>query len=332
MKDTEPRLLVIQVPSFNEAATLPATLSDLPTSMDGFDVVEWLVIDDGSSDETAVVARESGAHHITRHPVNRGLSAAFMSGLDTAIARGASVIVNTDADNQYDARDIQALVEPILSGRADMVIGARPIATTDHFSVFKKALQRIGSWVVRLASGTAVADAPSGFRAFSRDAAARLNVFNDYTYTLETIIQAGRSNLRVVSVPIRTNPDLRPSRLVKSIPRYVWRSAITIIRIFATYRPMLLFVIVALAFLAISLASGGWYLYWKFMGEGTGHVQSAILAMGSGTIAFFTMMLGFVADLVGVNRRLLERIVYQSRMARFEQRGDTPPASNGSPE
>ena len=302
--------------------SLPETLSDLPSKLEGFDAVEWLIVDDGSSDDTMAVAKACGAHHVIRHPVNRGLSAAFMTGMETALSLGASVIVNTDADNQYHAKDIALLVKPIVDGQADMVIGARPIATTEHFSLLKKSLQRIGSWVVRLASGTRVADAPSGFRAFSREAASRLNVFNDYTYTLETIIQAGRSNFRVVSVPIRTNPDLRPSRLVKSVPRYVWRSGLTIIRIFATYRPMLLFVLVSLAFFALSLGSGGWYLYWKLAGEGTGHVQSAILAMGSGVIAFLMLMLGFLADLVGVNRRLLERIEFRLKGVERTREGE----------
>jgi glycosyltransferase involved in cell wall biosynthesis len=209
--------LIIQIPCLNEAGTLSVALQDLPRSIDGFDEVEWLVIDDGSTDDTAAHARELGVDHVIRHPVNRGLAAAFMTGLDACLRLGADVIVNTDADNQYQAADIPKLTMPILSGQADMVIGARPIAETEHFSWIKKKLQRLGSWAVRAASKTSVADAPSGFRAISRETAMRLNVFNAYTYTLETIIQAGLSNLRVLSVPIRTNPDLRPSRLVKSI-------------------------------------------------------------------------------------------------------------------
>ena len=209
--------------------------------MPGFDKVEWLVIDDGSTDDTAELAKRLGVDHVVRHPHNRGLAAAFMTGLEACLRLGADVIVNTDADNQYEAADIPKLTAPILAQEADMVIGARPIDETEHFSWIKKKLQRLGSWAVRVASKTDVIDAPSGFRAISREAAMRLNVFNPYTYTLETIIQAGVSNLRVVSVPISTNADLRPSRLVKSIGSYVRRSLVTILRVFATYRPMVLF-------------------------------------------------------------------------------------------
>ena len=233
--------LVIQIPCFNEAASLPVSIGALPRSVPGCERVEWLVIDDGSSDDTAEVAMQLGVDHIIRHPTNRGLAAAFMTGLDAAVARGADIIVNTDADNQYDARDIETLVKPIIDGCAEFVIGARPIDATLHFSWLKRRLQALGSFVVRLASRTSVADAPSGFRAMTRDVALRLNVFNRYTYTLETIIQAGRSNIRVLSVPVRTNPDLRPSRLVSSVGNYVFRSLGTIVRIFATYRPMLFF-------------------------------------------------------------------------------------------
>jgi glycosyltransferase involved in cell wall biosynthesis len=305
--------LVIQIPCFNESASLPHAVEHLPRAVPGCDAVEWLVIDDGSSDDTAAVAERLGVDHIVRHPVNRGLAAAFMTGLEAALAEGADIIVNTDADNQYDARDIATLVEPIVAGRAEMVIGARPISDTEHFSRLKKKLQKLGSAVVRAASNTSVADAPSGFRAFTRDAAQRLNVFSSYTYTLETIIQAGHSNIRVVSVPIRTNPDLRPSRLVKSIGRYVWRSASTIVRIFATYKPLTFFWLVALFFLAVGALSGGWYLAYKIAGQGAGHIQSAMLAAASVTIGLILFMLGFLADLSAVNRRLLERIDWRLR-------------------
>ncbi|MFT3669303.1 MAG: glycosyltransferase family 2 protein [Pseudoxanthomonas sp.] len=309
--------VIIQVPCYNEQDSLPVTLAHLPRELEGVSRIEWLIVDDGSADGTSLVAAEHGAHHVVRHPVNRGLAAAFMTGLQTAIDRGADIIVNTDADNQYDARDIEALIKPILEGRAEMVIGARPIADTEHFSWIKKKLQSLGSAVVRLASGTTVRDAPSGFRAFTRDVAMRLNVFSSYTYTLETIIQAGQSNIRVTSVPIRTNPDLRPSRLVRSISRYVWRSATTIIRIFATYRPLTFFWIAAGVFFSLGLAMGSWYLYFKFIGEGAGHVQSALLATASIIIGFLLGMMGFLADLIGVNRRLLERIDW--RLKRLEQ-------------
>jgi glycosyltransferase involved in cell wall biosynthesis len=301
-------MLIIQIPCFNEAVTLPTTLADLPREVEGFDRVEWLIVDDGSSDSTAEIAREHGADHVVRHPVNRGLAAAFMTGIESAVELGADVIVNTDADNQYDARDIQNLVRPIVAHEAEMVVGARPIMQTDHFSWVKKRLQVLGSAVVRLASNTDVKDAPSGFRAFTRETAMRLNVFSAYTYTLETLIQAGHSNIRVVSVPVRTNADLRPSRLVRSIGRYVWRSSSTIVRIFATYRPLMFFWLMALFFGLVGLGFGSWYLFHKFTGDGAGHVQSAILAASCVTIGLVLFMSGFIADLVAVNRRLLERI------------------------
>ena len=305
--------LVIQIPCYNESASLPHAVAQLPREVAGCDVVEWLVIDDGSDDDTAAVAEKLGVDRVVRHAVNRGLAAAFMTGLETALADGADIIVNTDADNQYDARDIETLVQPIVEHRAEMVIGARPISDTEHFSWLKKRLQSLGSAVVRAASNTSVADAPSGFRAFTRDAAQRLNVFSSYTYTLETIIQAGHSNIRVLSVPIRTNPDLRPSRLVKSIGRYVWRSSTTIVRIFATYKPLTFFWLIAAFFLLVGGLSGGWYLAYKLAGQGAGHVQSAVLAAASVTVGLILFMLGFLADLSAVNRRLLERIDWRLR-------------------
>ena len=311
--------LVIQVPCYNEAESLPHALPQLPRVVPGCSGVEWVVIDDGSTDDTAAIATSLGADHVVRHPVNRGLAAAFMTGLEAAVALGADIIVNTDADNQYDARDIENLVRPIVEGRAEMVIGARPIGDTEHFSWLKKKLQGLGSSVVRLASNTEVADAPSGFRAFTREVAQRLNVFSSYTYTLETIIQAGHSNIRVVSVPIRTNPDLRPSRLVKSMGRYVWRSASTIVRIFATYRPLTFFWLVAAFFLLVGVSFGGWYFFHMLTGQGAGHVQSALLAAASVTIGIIMFMLGFIADLQSVNRRLLEGIDW--RVRQIEQGG-----------
>jgi glycosyltransferase involved in cell wall biosynthesis len=271
------------------------------------------VIDDGSSDDTAEVAKQLGVDHVIRHPTNRGLAAAFMTGLDAAIARGADIIVNTDADNQYDARDIETLVKPIIEGKAEFVIGARPIDSILHFSWLKRRLQALGSWVVRIASRTSVIDAPSGFRAMTRDVALRLNVFNAYTYTLETIIQAGRSNIRVGSVPVRTNPDLRPSRLVKNIGNYVFRSLGTIVRIFATYRPMLFFWLLGAVFMIAGLAAGTRYLVYTALGQGTGHTQSVIFSALCVTLGFLLFMLGFLADLMATNRRLLERIEWRIR-------------------
>lgn len=305
--------LIIQIPCYNEADSLPVTLAALPRRVSGCDAVEWLVVDDGSTDPTADVAKNHGVDHVVRHPTNRGLATAFMTGLDAAIANGADIVVNTDADNQYDARDIETLVRPIVEGGAEFVIGARPIDATQHFSRIKRWLQKLGSRVVRLASRTQVADAPSGFRAMTRDVALRLNVFNSYTYTLETIIQAGTSNMRVISVPVRTNPDLRPSRLVKSNTTYVLRSLATIVRIFATYRPMLFFWLIGGAFSLVGLATGIRFILFYLAGEGNGHVQSVVFSALSVILGFLMFALGFLADLMATNRRLLERIEWRVR-------------------
>lgn len=311
--------LIIQIPCYNEAETLAIALNALPRSVPGCHTVEWLVIDDGSTDDTAAVAHANGADHVVSHPTNRGLAAAFMTGLDHAISAGADIVLNTDADNQYDARDIPLLIKPIIDGKADLVVGARPIEQTAHFSWIKKRLQRLGSFVVRMASGTDVEDAPSGFRAMTRDVAMRLNVFNSYTYTIETLIQAGRSNIRVRSVPIRTNPDLRPSRLVRGMVDYVRKSLGTIVRIFATYSALSFFWLVSLIFTGVGLIAGVRYLILKAMGFGEGHVQSVILAAACVTIGLITFILGFLADLISVNRRLLERIEWRLRRIEQEQ-------------
>ena len=300
--------LIIQIPCLNETGTLAIAINALPREVPGFDRVEWLVIDDGSTDGTAELARELGVHHVVRHPVNRGLAAAFMTGMDACLALGADVIVNTDADNQYEARDIPLLTAPILAGEADMVIGARPISETEHFSWIKKQLQHLGSWAVRVASKTDVADAPSGFRAISRETAMRLNVFNPYTYTLETIIQAGQSNLRVASVPVRTNEDLRPSRLVKSISSYVRRSLVTIFRVYVTYRPLFFFFWVAALLAVPGVLIGARFVYHYLSGQGGGYIQSLILASLLLTLAALAGMCGLLADLIATNRKLQERI------------------------
>ena len=300
--------LIIQIPCFNEEETLAVAVKALPREVPGFDSVEWLVIDDGSGDDTVGVAKRMGVDHVVRHAVNRGLATAFMTGLEACLRLGADVIVNTDADNQYEARDIPVITAPIIAGEADMVVGARPIDETDHFSWIKKKLQRLGSWAVRTASKTQVADAPSGFRAISRETAMRLNVFNAYTYTLETIIQAGLSNLRVRSVPIRTNADLRPSRLVKSISSYVKRSLLTIFRVFVTYRPMALFFWTGTAFMLPGLIIGLRFLYYYLAAQGEGHIQSVVLASLCITLGTLLYMMGLIADLVATNRKLLERI------------------------
>lgn len=305
--------LIIQIPCFNEAGTIAITLGELPRTVPGFRRVEWLVIDDGSVDSTVEEALKAGVDHVVRLPRNRGLARAFMAGIAESVKRGADVIVNTDADNQYCGADIDKLVQPIVEGRADMVVGARPIMQTAHFSLPKKILQRAGSWVVRKASSAEVDDAPSGFRAMTRETAMRLNVFTDYTYTLETIIQAGQNNMAVVSVPIRTNGDLRPSRLLKSIPSYVRRSASTILRIFMTYRPLSFFGIPGLACCALSALLCFRYLLYWISGSGGGHVQSLILAAILMSAGLLAIVVGLVGDLISVNRKLLEKVDWQVR-------------------
>lgn len=316
--------LIIQIPCLNESGTLAIAIDALPRQVPGFDQVEWLVIDDGSTDNTAELASQLGVDHVVRHPVNRGLATAFMTGLTACLRLGADVIVNTDADNQYEAQDIPVLTAPILNGEADMVVGGRPISDTEHFSWIKKRLQHLGSWAVRVASKTSVTDAPSGFRAISRETAMRLNVFNPYTYTLETIIQAGLSNLRVASVPVRTNADLRPSRLVKSISSYVRRSLVTIFRVFVTYRPLFFFFWAAFILAIPGLLLGGRFLYFYAMGEGTGHVQSLILASLILVLSALAGMCGLIADLISTNRKLMERISQQVYGINTLPRPDSP--------
>ncbi len=310
--------LIIQIPCLNEAKTLGIALAVLPRSVPGIDKVEILIVDDGSTDDTVAVARAAGVDHIVRHPANFGLARAFMTGLDASLKLGADIIVNTDADNQYCAADIPALVAPILEGRAEYVIGTRPIARIEHFSPVKKFLQKLGSYVVRRISGTQVEDAPSGFRALSRDAAMRMNVFNRYTYTLETIIQAGYKNIPILCVPVRVNADLRPSRLVKSVPRYIQRSIFTMIRIFVVYRPFKFFFSIGTVFFLVGFLLGCRFLWHWLAGGGRGMTQSLILAavlMLMGTV--FSMM-AFIADLLSVNRQLLEDIQYRQRRNCFD--------------
>jgi glycosyltransferase involved in cell wall biosynthesis len=305
--------LIIQIPAYNEEATLGVTLDALPRSLPGLDAVEFLVVDDGSDDRTVEVARAHGAHHVVRHVKNMGLARAFKTGLDACLLLGADIIVNTDADNQYRGADIEKLVAPILDGKAEIVIGARPIREIEHFSPLKKLLQNLGSWAVRAISNTHVHDAPSGFRAFSRDAAMKLNVFNDYTYTLETIIQAGLKNLLVMSVPVGVNADLRPSRLVRSVPSYLFRSLKVMILTFMTYKPFQFFLVPGLLFFIAGLVIGLRFLVHYLAGTGQGMVQSLILAallIGGGG---FLLVIGFLAELIGVNRKLLEQVDWRMR-------------------
>lgn len=305
--------LIIQIPCLNEAETLPATLAALPREVHGFDEVEILVIDDGSTDGTAAVALAHGAHHVVRMNGNQGLARAFMAGVVAATDRGADVIVNTDADNQYRAEFIPALVRPILEQEADMVIGARPVHSIRHFSPVKRFLQALGSQVVRAVCGADVRDAPSGFRALSRHAALRLNVFGDFTYTIETAIQAGLSNLRVVSIPVQVNPPTRPSRLFRSNLSYVCRCAITIAAVYAIYRPVHLFGALALALFAPGLFLGGRFLYLFATGEGGGHVQSLIACAILMLSGVFMSAVGVIAHLQKINRRLLEELRFLAR-------------------
>ena len=308
--------LIIQIPCFNEEETLGITLQALPREVPGFDRVEWLIIDDGSSDGTADVARRHGADHIVRLPQNQGLARAFMSGLEASLKAGADVILNTDADNQYDAADIPALVAPILEGRAQIVIGARPIMRMEEFSLLKKFLQRLGSAAVRIASRTNVPDAPSGFRAIHREAALRLCVFNEYTYTLEMIIQAGRKNIPILSVPVGANPVTRPSRLVKSIPSYVRRSLVTIARIFILYKPLRFFMLLGTIVLVPGLLIGLRFLVDYLSGDGGGHIQSLILAAVLMVTSVIIYAAGIITDLIAANRVLLEEV--RTRLLRAE--------------
>ncbi|HNX57508.1 MAG TPA: glycosyltransferase family 2 protein, partial [Spirochaetota bacterium] len=287
----------------------------------GFNKVEYLIINDGSADDTVAVAKKCGVHHIVSYGRNRGLAYAFKRGIDECIRCGADVIVNTDADNQYNADDIPLLTAPILRGEAEIVIGARPISDIGHFSPVKKILQKLGSLAVRMFSNTTIADAPSGFRAFSRDAAMQLNVFNFYTYTLETIIQAGWKNIPMISVPIRVNKDLRPSRLVKSIPTYVKRSLFTIIRMYVVYRPFAFFLQLGILLILAGCIPGIRFLYYYIIRSGSeGHVQSLILAailIGAG---FQSIFAGFMVDLVSINRRMLEDVQYSLKKIRYDNR------------
>lgn len=312
--------LIIQIPCFNEEKTLPVALSALPREVEGFDVVEWLVIDDGCRDKTVEVARQYGVDHFVRFTKNKGLAKGFMAGLNRCLQLGADVIVNTDADNQYNAADIPKLTAPILNGEADVVVGARPIDDIEHFSAVKKMLQKLGSLVVRIASKTQVKDATSGFRAISREAALQMNVFNEYTYTLETIIQAGQKNMAIMSVPIGTNEFLRPSRLMSSIPSYIKKSMATIFRIFVVYKPFRFFLSIGLTLLALGGLIGLRFLYYYFTAGGAGHIQSLILAAILIGIGFQVVLTAFLSDLLSVNRRLLEDLQYRIKRNELMQR------------
>lgn len=310
--------LMIQIPCYNEAEALPVTVRDLPNSLPGVDEIEYLVIDDGSTDGTGEVARQLGVHHVVRLPGHLGLAAGFMAGIDACLKHGADIIVNTDADNQYCAEDIQRLIEPILAGRAHMVIGDRGVANHPGFSPVKRLLQRLGSWVISKASGIPTPDATSGFRALSREAALRTLVLSHYSYTLETIIQAGAMRLPVEFIPVRTNPHLRPSRLMKNIPHYLGHSTATIIRAYTMYRPLRVFSTIGMILILIGMIPVIRFLYFYFIGQGAGKVQSLILGAVFLIVGFQVVLIGLVADLIRFNRKILEEILFRIRYSDME--------------
>jgi glycosyltransferase involved in cell wall biosynthesis len=309
--------LIIQIPCNNEAENLPLTLHDLPRNLPGIDVIEYLVIDNASTDLTAEVARQAGVQHVIYQPV-KGLAGAFIAGIEASLKNGADIIVNTDADNQYNAEDIQHLVEPILAGRAQLVVGDRGVATQKDFSPFKRLLQRLGSWVISLASGIDTPDATSGFRAISREAALRTLVFSNYSYTLETLIQAGEHRIPVEYVPVRTNPQTRPSRLMHNLRHFLASQTATILRAYTLYRPLRVFTALSGLMILGGLALGIRYFYFLLNGQGSGHIQSVILAAVLWIVGFQVFLIGLVADLIGFNRKIMEEVLYRVRKSEME--------------
>ncbi len=310
--------LIIQIPCLNEAQVLPETLAALPRSLSGIDVIEYLIIDDGSDDDTAGVARRWGVHHIVRHRRNRGLAEAFRSGIDRCLQEGADIIVNTDADGQYAGEDIAAIVAPVVAQQADIVIGDRSVGENQHFGLFKRLLQRLGSMVVRTLSATDITDAVSGFRAISRDAAQRINITTEFSYTTDMLIQAGRKRLAIVSVPIRTNAATRPSRLFKSIPRFIMSTGVTIIRAYTTFNALRVFVAIGALMSVLGLVPIARFLWFVMQGESDGHLQSLVLGSALLIVGVLVATLGLLADLVATNRKLLEANMLKLR--RIEER------------
>jgi len=309
--------LIIQIPCLNEEKFLPVTLSELPREIDGIDTVEWLIIDDGSTDKTVSIAKKYGVDHIVKHNKNKGLAAAFKTGIETCINLGADIIVNTDADNQYPGKFILDLINPIKNGNADIVIGNRETSKIKHFSLTKKILQKVGSWAVRKVSNTDIPDAPSGFRAYSIEAAMRLNIFSNYTYTLETIIQAGKKDISMMHIPIKTNSINRPSRLLKSNLNYVMRSAYTIFKIFVLYEPLKFFSTLSMPFIIVG--AGFWIrfllLIWMGLSSRGAYIQSILVGGVLLLIGVFIWCLGLIGDLLAKNRLLLEEQLYYERKA-----------------
>lgn len=298
--------LIIQIPCYNEAETLGHTVESIPRAIAGFDSIEILIVDDGSRDGTSEVARRLGVNHIVRHRRNRGLAAAFQTGIEASLAAGADVIVNTDADNQYDATDMGRLVKPILDGEADIVIGDRQVGKNSNFSSRKRMLQKLGSFVVRQLAGLDISDAVSGYRAISREAAMQLNIVSSFSYTTEMLILAGRRRLAVVSVPVGTNAPTRKSRLFKSVPQFIANTGVTILRAYALYNPLRVFVLIGGAMLALGALPVLRFLFYYFSGNGGGHIQSLVIGGTLIVIGFVTMLFGIIADLIGRNRQLLE--------------------------
>lgn len=322
---------VIQIPCYNEAKTLPETVSALPRSLPGIDILEFLVVDDGSIDGTAEVARTLGVHHVVRHACNLGLARAFMTGLETSVKLGADIIVNTDADNQYVAGDIPLLVTPILEGRAELVVGDRRVNQIVHFSRIKRALQRLGSWVISQAAGMPVPDATSGFRAMTRDAALHTLVLSSYSYTLETLIQAGAQRRTIRYVPVSTNPPTRSSRLMNNLPHYLANSTATIVRAYTFYRPLRVFTSIGIIAMVAGAAIGVRFLLAYLGGTGAGHIQSLILSAVLLIAGFQTLLIGLVADLIGANRKILEEMLYRLRridLNRQDEESYSPQLSN----
>lgn len=305
--------LIIQIPCLNEADTLPATLRDLPRQIPGIDRIEVLVIDDGSTDKTVEIARAGGADHVISLRGRRGLAAAFTTGIDASLKLGADFIVNTDGDNQYSGEDIPALVAPLVRGEADVVIGDRNVAALQNLSWSRKRLQHLGSWVVRQVSNTRVPDTTSGFRAYSREAALRMNIVSEFTYTLESIIQAGKRRMAIAHVPIRSNARTRPSRLFDNVWVYIKRSASTIVRIYTMYEPFKVFTTIGLLTFAAGLAISFRFLYFFFNNDGAGHLQSLLLAAVLMIVGFQVLLIGLVADVISANRKLLEDLLYRVR-------------------
>ena len=305
--------LIIQIPCLNESATLPETLNDLPKNIPGIDVIEILVIDDGSTDDTASVAREHGVHHVIRFKRNRGLAAAFAAGLDACLKHGADFIVNTDADNQYSGADVAKLLEPLVGGHADVTIGDRNISSLKHLPIIRRILQRLGSWVVRQVSSTNVPDSTSGFRAYTREAALSMTFVSEFSYTLESIIQTGKKRLAIAHVLIDTNPKTRESRLFKSVASYVKKSAATIIRVYAMYEPLKIFTYIGIVFFGAGFAISLRFLYFYLSNAGQGHLQSLILSAVLMIVGFQVLLIGLVADVISGNRKLIEDLVYRVR-------------------